>query len=260
MSRSATKKKSVRYTEQPKQARRTPPVPQLAQFNLSAKEGHYPIDGSVRKLMAAGRFHPKLLSTRNPFSWTRRSVVVAGIVAVNRSERHGQHRRLIKRERRKVLAFINSLDEFRRDGLHLIEQIEKKTETLKLDDPTLASLVIKQKGKRDLLQAAIDHLECAAPYLNDLLEDHYQIETSGNTDVLADHFIRAIRDIWLWMTGTFPASAASGPFVNFADQAWAMLGWDHFFIRTSLGKRIALRAKRENWSRLRRMKPRAERG
>jgi hypothetical protein len=258
MSRGATKK-SVRYTDQAKQARRTPPVPLLADFNLSAKEGHYPIDGSVRKLMAAGRFHPKLLSASSPFLWTRRSVVVAGIVAVNRSERHRQHRRMIKSERQTLLAFINSLDEFRRNGLHLIDQIEKKPGTLPLDDPTLASLVIEQKGKRDLLQAAIDHLECAAPYLNDLL-DHYQIETSGNTDVLADHFIRAIRDIWLWMTGNFPASAASGPFVTSADQAWAMLGWDHFSNRTSLGKRIALRAKRENWSLLRRMKSRPDRG
>jgi hypothetical protein len=257
MSGDATKR-SVHYGKRANRA--WPPKPQLAHFDLSAKEGHYPIDRSIRKLMAAGQFHSKLLSKDRPFSWTRRSVVVAGIAAVNNCKRDSQRRRLIKKERQKLVAFIRSLDEFRRDGLHLIEQIEKMIETLKLDDPTLASLVIKQRGKRDLFQAVIEHLECAAPYLEDLLEDHYQIEARGNTDVLADHFIRSIRDIWVWMTGKFPASAASGPFVDFADEAWSMLGWDRFYTRMSLGKRIALRAKRENWSLLRRMKSRGERG
>jgi hypothetical protein len=256
---SATKK-SVRYSGQAKQARRTPPEPQLAHFNLAAKEGDYPIDLSVRKLIAAGKFSPTLLNTRNPFSWTRRSVLVAGAAAVKRYKRDGQYRRTIKKDRQRLLAVKKSLNNFRRDGLHLIEQIKKKTETLKLSDPTLASVMIEAEHKRELFQGAIDHLECAEPYLDDLLQDHYQIETRGNTDVLTDHFIRAIRDVWICMTGNFPASAASGPFVDFADEAWSMLGWNHFSTRQSLGKPIALRAKRENWSLLRRMKTRAERG
>ena len=128
MSRSATKK-SVRYSEQAKQARRTPPEPQLAHFNLSAKEGHYPIDRYVRKLIAAGKFSP---NTRNPFSWTRRSVLVAGAAAVKGYKRDGQRRRMIKKERQRLLAVKNSLHNFCRDGLHLIEQINKKTDNLQL--------------------------------------------------------------------------------------------------------------------------------
>lgn len=189
------------------------------------------------------------LGVRN---YARRCVTVAGMLAWNEAARWQQSKMAIRKRRDELLdgadALIQTANRLLATTRAALEDVEQRRGP-KIGDAALIEVYVKQSAPLEKLKASLETILLEREDIEDASADLAALDP-GREDVLSHRFIEGLAANWRDMTGRFPATARSGPFVDFVDKAWTACGWDDYSQRTSLGKRIFGVAREHNWSRL----------
>lgn len=250
-----------------KKTRAFPAKPCFSDYDLFAKAGTYDIDAITIAQTGKNKFRKDKFEQHEPLAWVRLQVLRAGQWAVETSQKESEtaaERKLVFSHFKKIIrelhANLVSYDENFRPLLSSglkpkrVRSARPRGQDINatLDLNLLWSLVA-YKQQTDKLRSVLDTIEnLLMPEVEECL-DIFDRPNVRNTDRLTHEFILAMGRIWQHLTDNYPPNSRSGPFVEFLEGAWRMLGWDEFRNIPNFGKQISIIAKKNYWPLLNRL-------